>query len=337
MTRIKSIDGLRGVAVLLVLGFHLGLLKGGWIGVDIFFVISGYVITRMLLHEHAETGGIALFKFWSNRMLRLLPAAFVMIMVVTTIQLFVKFKTEATWDALGALTNVSNWTQLKFGHGYWKQPGQVFPLEHTWSLAIEEQFYLVWPLIMVGVARLVRRHAFVLMATATVLAGCWSLWLFHVTQDMSRIYMGTDTRAVALLGGATVACIPLNFLEHMKRYGGFAPSAAFAGFSLAVGAVRRSGNEPDVYRGVLLSLTVASVLLVLALATETKWITSLLSVKPLLYVGARSYSLYLWHWPIICLTGTSLVTLPLALLATWIATELSYNYIEMPFRKHRLA
>ena len=206
-----ALDGLRGAAVLSVLLYHTGVLRGGWIGVDTFFVLSGYLITSLLLAEHDRTGGIALRAFWGRRARRLLPALFLLLAGVGLFGALVataEARSVIRQDLWGALTYGSNWLDIVRGSGYWQTFAQPSPLAHIWSLAIEEQFYVVWPLVAWWALRRggARRLATVAAAGAVVLAA-WAIGLAWAHASVDRIYLGTDTRAPALLLGATLGAL----------------------------------------------------------------------------------------------------------------------------------
>src|SRR3954469_19950995 len=219
MLHLPALDGVRGVAVAGVLAFHGGVaaLRGGFLGVDAFFVLSGYLITALLLGEERATGRIRLTGFWARRARRLLPALLVLLAAVLAVSRFLLPPDELPalrGDALAALLYVANWRLLHRGGGYFAETAAPSPLQHTWSLAIEEQFYLVWPLLLVALLGLVRgrdprtRRAVVLgtcLAGAAASVATTVLLRGHVDPD--RLYYGTDTRAAALLVGAGLAAL----------------------------------------------------------------------------------------------------------------------------------
>ncbi|MBA3282256.1 MAG: acyltransferase, partial [Acidimicrobiia bacterium] len=209
---LPGLDGLRAVAVAAVVAYHLGELPGGFLGVDVFFVISGFLITRLLLAEHERTGRIAIGAFWGRRFRRLLPALLVLLVAValaSRAELPGWRLTEIRNDAFGALAYVANWRFVLSGESYFTKGVGPSPLRHTWSLAIEEQFYLLWPLVVAGVLAMARRAARLSVGAVALAVGVGSaVWMAVVSgqgHDLSRIYYGTDTRVFALCGGAWLA------------------------------------------------------------------------------------------------------------------------------------
>ena len=343
LRHVPALDGLRGVAVAVVVAFHAGHLTGGWLGVDVFFVLSGYLISRLLLVEHAAAGRIDLKRFWGRRARRLLPALFCVV-VVLAIAERVRHRTEgpagARWDVIGALTYTSNWVRLRGGAGYWSQFGPPSLFEHFWSLAIEEQFYVFWPLVMIGLTRLRRSLTTLALAGLTVAAAVWSLVWFNHTMDASRVYMGTDTRAYALLVGATIASVSEwkpQLLRWVKWVG------PVAGLVLAVAFGLLDGTRLVTYQGGLLGCTVAAALVVVAVTSGPSRFGRLLAVPPLRWLGARSYGIYLWHWPVFAGLGVvgqdsvALWRIAVGVAASLAIAEVSYRLIEMPIRRRGLS
>ncbi|HEY5110274.1 MAG TPA: acyltransferase, partial [Acidimicrobiales bacterium] len=229
-TRVLGLDGLRAVAVLLVLGFHFGLgwLGGGFFGVDVFYVLSGYLITGLLLAEFERRERIGLAAFWLRRARRLLPA---LLLVLVAVTLLVRFAEPSgavpgyRGSALSALFYVSNWWQIASSGNYFVATGATSPLTHTWSLAVEEQFYLVWPLVVLAVLHVAgsfRRGVRVLLAVAAVgvVASVVEMGvLFRPGANPTRIYFGTDTHAQSVLIGAALACVLTLVARRRDRPG----------------------------------------------------------------------------------------------------------------------
>ena len=347
LEHLPVLDGLRGVAVAIVVAYHAHWLTGGYLGVDVFFVLSGFLITRLLLAEHERTGRIDLRHFWSRRARRLVPAL-VLVVVVAAIGERLRGRVDGPAggriDVIGALTYSTNWLRLRSGAGYWSAFGGPSLLDHTWSLAIEEQFYVLWPLVVVGIVRFVRRPGarVVVLATSTALAGAWSIVVFSHSFDASRVYMGTDTRAVALVAGATVAALvawhgPLRSLV--------VKGLAFASAAVLVDMfVNLSGTEVRTYRGGLLMCSLATALVIAATATACPPLLARpLALPALRYLGERSYGIYLWHWPIMVALGVAKAPLSpswrrlSAIAITLIVAEISYRVVERPIRRHGLA
>ncbi|WP_370291653.1 acyltransferase family protein [Nocardioides sp.] len=349
--RIAGLDTLRAVAVLLVVGYHLHVpgLPGGFLGVTIFFVISGYLITRLLLEELRTTGSVDLGAFYRRRIRRLLPAAYLVVVAAlawaTLVQrdLLVRLPGDA-WAALGY---VSNWSMILRDVSYFESFALPSPLAHFWSLAVEEQFYLFWPPVLLALILLLRRRRTALLAVggAAVLSTLLLAVLHVGADDPSRAYMGTDTRAAELLVGALLA-----LALHRGGAAGSRPRPALdltpwrARLLLAVGAgvlvvlVRSLGDDAVlVYRGGLLLAAVAAGAVVVAAQSPALSLPAGLDRGLPGWFGRRSYAIYLWHYPVLiaCSTPADLndfsplkavlvVGLTLALAAA------SYRWVERP-------
>ena len=339
-----ALDGLRGAAVLSVLLYHTGVLRGGWIGVDTFFVLSGYLITSLLLAEHDRTGGIALKAFWGRRARRLLPALFLLLAGVGLFGALVataEARSVIRQDLWGALTYGSNWLDIVRGSGYWQTFAQPSPLAHIWSLAIEEQFYVVWPLVAWWALRRggARRLATVAAAGAVVLAA-WAIGLAWAHASVDRIYLGTDTRAPALLLGATLGALRVGTARSgLLRV---AHVAGLLGIALLVwAAFTLDGRDPEVYRGALLGVSLAGALAVVGASQDDGgWFGRVVGWRPLCVLGILSYGIYLAHWPILLAVqhwfhlgpwATTAVVAPL----TIAVAAASYLVVEHPIRLRR--
>lgn len=350
--RWPALDGLRGLAVLAVMAYHLGHLEGGYLGVDLFFVLSGFLITSLLLREGTATGGVDLRHFWVRRARRLLPAlAVALVGVVVAARTWLDHSTLPALrvDALTTAGYVANWrfaTQSTGGY-FAADPS---PLRHTWSLAIEEQYYLVWPLVVVAATVLARRRgarsAVVVGAVALAGALTSALWMaLHATSwSTDRLYLGTDTRLVAPLSGAVLACLLHGRLDRtpspaVRRGTGLVGAVALAGLAVAVVAV-----PPDagwMYRG---GFTLVAVLGAAAVAGSVVGrdgaLARALGPRPLRWVGERSYGLYLYSWPLqVVLAAQGLEGAALA--ATTVAgasaaAAVSHRHLEVPVRRHGL-
>jgi peptidoglycan/LPS O-acetylase OafA/YrhL len=343
-----GLDGLRAVAVLAVVLYHLnvGWASGGLLGVGVFFVLSGYLITDLLLAERERRGAIALGRFWLRRARRLLPALWVMLVVVT---LWIVFLDPSQLGGirgalLAALLYFSNWWYAFQHVTYFASFGPPSPLGHLWSLAVEEQFYLAWPLLLILALRFVhRRWLLVGLVIAGALASAWAMAaLFLPGSDPTRVYEGTDTRAFQLLIGASLAIVwpsrgltePLSALRRWSL-------DALGGLGLAVIVVmvmETNEYETFLYRGGMVILSLATVAVIAALAHPAALLGRILGAPPLRWIGVRSYGIYLWHYPIIVLT-TPVDSTPgplLALLqvgATLVVAGLSWHFVEEPIRR----
>ena len=311
--RSPGLDGLRALAVLAVIAFHeqLTAFPGGFLGVDVFFVLSGYLITDLLVAQWNRHGGLRLGTFWARRARRLLPALAVLLVAVTAATAIIEPGQLATLREalLGAVTYSSNWWQI--GHqSYFAQFGPPDPLQHLWSLGIEEQFYLVWPLLLIIVLKTcesTRIRAGVAWAAAALSAMAMAL-VYVPGADPSRVYYGTDTHSSALLIGSALALSwPLRRLQGLTRQNAQAFDAVgLAGIAVLGWAMGHfAGHDPSLYPYGLLIAALAAGGVVLA-AASTGLVSWLLSWGPLRWIGVRSYGIYLWHWPVIALTAAAL-------------------------------
>ncbi|HEY5664694.1 MAG TPA: acyltransferase [Ilumatobacter sp.] len=340
---VPALDGLRAFAVLGVLAFHDSRLSGGFLGVDLFFALSGFLITSLLLDEHARTGSIDLVGFWGRRLRRLLPA--VLTLLVVTVVAYRVLADAGEWivarrDAPWAQFYVANW-HLAGGDGYWNSFAAPSAFEHLWSLAIEEQFYLVWPVVVFAVLRWGGPRALAATATAGGLASALAMILVFDGGDPTRVYMGTDTRAFSLLAGAAFAAPAMR--GAMDRFVSRRPRLASA-VLLAVVAVLgamwvvASGTSDWLFRGGLPVHAGLSGLLAAMVVAGAEWGERLFCHPGLVWIGRLSYSLYLWHWPVFVycspertgIDGWSLTAVRMAVAAG--LSVLSYVLVEQPIR-----
>ena len=345
--RAPGLDGVRALAVLAVIAFHenLSALPGGFLGVDVFFVLSGYLITDLLAdHQFGRDGRIDLRSFWTRRARRLLPALAVMLVAVTAaVAVLAPDQLGSLRPALlGAVTYTSNWWQALQHQSYFARFGPPPPLQHLWSLAVEEQFYLIWPLVLVIVlARLRGRWARAAIAWGGAAASALLMLLTYTPgSDPSMVYYGTDTHATALLVGAALAlswplarlaAAPAPLVRRVDLVG----LASLAVLAWAVWHF--SGSDPAVYpAGLVLAAAAAGGLVVAAICPGE--VATALAWRPLRWLGVRSYGIYLWHWPVIALSAAvvgpaSDTTVPVRILETALPIALaaaSWRWIEEP-------
>ena len=369
-----ALDGLRGLAVLAVVVFHLDRLRGGFLGVDLFFALSGFLITSLLVVERRNRGAVDLGAFWIRRARRLLPALLVLLAGVAVMLTTLTAATDRPryrGDALATLGYAANWHRMVAPVSYWDIFSQPSPLDHTWSLAIEEQFYLVWPLValvVLGGWRLRRRGAATvgngeapladaapdpgdrgvrrlgLLALVGGVASLVALAVLWSPVDTNRAYFGTDSRLGPTLLGAALATV---MARRARRTG--PPSVALdvaavvALGGMAVAFLMIDGQGAAYYRGGLVAFTVAALVVVVAVTGGPPGHTSrALSWRPLVALGAISYGVYLWHWPVIVyLTPERLgvrrvVAQALCLVVTLVLAVISYRLVEMPVRRGAL-
>jgi peptidoglycan/LPS O-acetylase OafA/YrhL len=349
--RLPALDGVRALAVIAVMAYHGGvaLAGGGFLGVDVFFVLSGYLITSLLLAEWDGQHTIRLRAFWARRARRLLPALLLLLVAVSiSARLAAPADTLGSLraDALATLGYVSNWHFIFGGRSYFARAAAPSFLQHTWSLAIEEQFYLLWPIVVVLVVRGGSRGRakllLVVAAVATVFSAVEMALLFRPGTDASRVYFGTDTHAQSVLVGAALSIVlfiwrPRLDAVHRRVWSLIGPIGLLL-TAWACAAI--TAGSTWLYRGGFLLVDVAVAALILSLVQSRDAILSkALAWAPLASVGAISYGLYLWHWPVFLVvdatrTGLHGVELLLArVLVTMAIAVLSYHAIEMPIRR----
>ncbi|MFN8112730.1 MAG: acyltransferase family protein [Solirubrobacterales bacterium] len=350
-----GLDGLRAIAVLGVIVYHLGFgwAPGGLLGVGVFFTLSGYLITDILLNQ-VNHGGIKLGRFWLARARRLLPALFLMLVVVLAwVTVFGPHQPlDFRGAVLSAVAYVNNWWLIFHDISYFAQYAKPEPLNHLWSLSVEEQFYLVWPfLVMLGVKvvhelpgshGLRPRLGAVIMGLA-LLSGILMLVLYSPGVDPSRVYYGTDTRALELLVGAALATVwPSRKLKKAIAPGARRVIDATGLVGLLVIFLmfwKSQEYSPFLYRGGFLLLSVATAAAVAAMAHPATRLGPIVGCRPMLWIGQRSYGIYLWHFPIIILTtpdgvqqGVDLPRAFLQVAATFGIAALSWRFVEDPIR-----
>lgn len=348
-----GLDSLRGLAILGVILYHINFnwMPGGFLGVTVFFVLSGYLITDILAIEWKRNKRIDLKKFWLSRARRLLPG--MLVMLVITLAWITVFHSslleKMRGDSLAALFYVSNWWYIYHKLSYFDNFNQLSPLNHFWSLAVEEQFYVVWPFIIsLGLYYIKKQSRMILLICLGAVASALAMAiLYEPGADPSRIYYGTDTRAFSLLIGAVLALVwPSNRLANK-----IIPKARFildvvGGIALIIILVmfwKTNQYDPFLYKGGMVLLSIATALLVANLAHPASRIAQFLRFRPLRWIGIRSYGIYLWHYPILTLTTPkvnagdfSLIRAILQFLLIIMIAQISWKFIEKPIRQGAL-
>lgn len=344
-----GLDGLRALALIGVMGYHwnFGFAGGGFLGVSLFFVLSGYLITDILASQWHHHRRIDLKDFWIRRFRRLLPAMLLMLFIlVVWVTLFDRSRLATLRsEVLGAVTYISNWQFIFQQQSYFESFGPPSPLGHFWSLAVEEQFYLLWPLIMLAVLKLFPRRGqlFTFIAAGAAISALTMAVIYQPGDDPSRVYYGTDTRAFGLLIGAGLAIVwpSWKLSTHVSRAARRRLNLTGAVAMLIILFMMWRVNRYDsfLYQGGMFLFSLAAAVLVAVLAHPAASISRLLSWKPLLWIGVRSYGIYLWHYPVMILTspasGTGNLSLPqvaLQIAASVLLAALSWKYVEEPIR-----
>ncbi|MBY0442566.1 MAG: acyltransferase [Mycobacteriaceae bacterium] len=368
---VPALDGLRAIAVALVLAEHGGIagMSGGFIGVDIFFVLSGFLITSLLFDELRCNGRIDLPAFWIRRARRLLPALVVMVLTVGLVHQLLPGEVVAGLrnDAVATFLWAANWRFIAEKTDYFTQGAPPSPLQHTWSLGVEEQYYFLWPLLLIAVAlglaaRARRRNvwgtvgavrlAVFILAALGALASAAAAIVLAGQGPTDRVYFGTDTRAQALLTGAAASALLVGDWSSLNRgwclirsrwsrwVARWLPIIGIAGLALVTHYA--TGESREFRAGLLIVVAVAAVVVVAPVALEQRgWIARILAVRPLVWLGTISYGTYLWHWPIFLVlngdrTGWSGVRLFAARCAlTLVVATVSWWVIERPVQRWR--
>ncbi len=349
LSYVPGLDGIRAISIVGIMANHSGLgwAAGGFISVNVFFVLSGYLITALLVKEWMKSRTISLKRFWARRARRLLPALFVLLIGIGFYAWLIAppdTRGSLRADAFATLFYVGNWHQIVAGQSYFAQTAVQSPLLHTWTLAIEEQFYLVWPLVVLGMLKWWRRLGPLLILTvAGALASATVMFLlYHSGSDPSRLYYGTDTRAQDLLVGAVVAIAlahrPPATTRPGTRWMSILVAAAAAGF--AIEWIRLNESSAFPYRGGFLLADTMIALVILGVVQAPRGLPGrVLGWRPLTYVGQISYGLYLWHWPIFLVLNesrTGLTGWPLFVVRSVVSfgfAVASAKLIEIPIRR----
>lgn len=351
---IPAIDGLRAVAVIAVMFYHLGFtwIPGGFLGVDLFFVISGYVITRLLLDSIAQSGGLDLRGFYIARARRLLPAL-VFMLVSTTIAIGIWAPDtikRLLIDTPFSLTGTMNWWLVARQQDYFEAIGRPPLLQHTWSLAVEAQFYFVWPLILYFILKRFGKKHIPLASLAIAAASGITLLLVSVSLDasnaskVSHVYFGTDTHSIGLFLGAALAVswIPQNFTTQVsKKAQDFIDGVGFLGFvGILAAFLLIDENQPTLYKIAFPLAGLCGAAIIMSVVHPASRFAPVLQNPVFLWIGERSYAIYLWHWvifqvtrPSVDLAGKEWALYSLRILIVLALSDISLRYVELPIRR----
>jgi peptidoglycan/LPS O-acetylase OafA/YrhL len=351
---VPGLDGLRAIAVLCVIAYHINApwAKGGMLGVGVFFTLSGYLITDLLLDHYRRRGNLGLGRFWLRRARRLLPALFLMLVVVSVlVALFDTSQLDSVRrQVISGAFYFANWSTIGVHGSYFSRFAQPLPLDHLWSLSIEEQFYLVWPWIVLFAVRFLwdRLGLLVLALLGSAASAILMGHLFHPgTFDPTRVYEGTDTRAFELLLGAALACVrPTAFPRFRSRVSVrrvlVLDVLGAAGLvAIFVLVAKTSFSTAFLYPWGFLLLSFSTVAAIAAVVHSASALGALLGSRPLRWIGVRSYGIYLWQWPIVVLwgqpaTGVHWGKALLQIAVTFVVASLSWTYLEAPIRRGAL-
>ncbi|PEC51874.1 acetyltransferase [Bacillus sp. AFS077874] len=348
-----GLDGLRALAVLSVIAYHLNFsfASGGFLGVTVFFVLSGYLITDLLIAEWSTNQRIDLKSFWYRRAKRLLPGMFTLLLIVIAFVSLFKSSMigNLKQDSVAAIFYYSNWWYIFHHLSYFESFANPSILNHFWSLAVEEQFYIIWPILtLLGLKYIKNKdRLFLYTLVGAIVSALLMAILFHPGSDPSRVYYGTDTRAFSLLIGASLALVwPSRKLTNNVTTSGkiLIDLVGITGlliFLLMVGKTNQ--YDSFLYRGGMFLLSISAAMLIAALAHPTSKIGRFLAMRPLKWIGLRSYGIYLWQYPVIILFSPKVNTGDISLFRAicqitliFVLAALSYHYIEDPIRKGKL-
>ncbi len=353
-TYIPAIDGLRAVAVFAVLLYHLGVkwLPGGFLGVDLFFVISGYVITRVILDSIQSANGLDLREFYYGRVRRLYPGLLLLIMVTTVLAATIAPDAirRIVQDVPYVLTGTNNWHLVAIHQDYFQTVGRAPMLQHTWSLAVEAQFYLIWPITLVAIWKRNGKGRIARVALAIAMISGAALFAFSLQLDnatagrISHIYFGSDTHSLGLFLGAAlgVSWIPQNLTGAIsKRAQDFIDGIGMFGlFGILCTFLFISESNATLYRLAFPLAGIFGCATLISIVHPASRFAPILSTRPILWIGQRSYGIYLWHWVIFQVTRPSIdlagseIALDLArTLLVLICADISLRYIEIPIRR----
>lgn len=323
-TRHLPLDGLRGIAIVSVVLFHTSHLPGGWIGVDVFFALSGYLITSILVREFEMSGRIGLAAFYERRLVRLVPAFLLMLLCITAIYLLMgRFGRRDMEDTLASALYVMNWNRA---FGWISHPADLY-LGHTWSLSTEEQFYLIWPFLLILLIR-IRRWAPAVTIGLAVLSLAWRYHVMDHGGGLSRIYQAFDTHADSILLGCTLGLIGVS-----GRTARIANASVLVPAALIAAMWFLAGIDKETYVALAIAVAGACAVWFIAASHEKGILSAVLSWRPLVYTGRVSYGWYLWHFPLIRVGQIihwhgNLIFVPLS----YAIAALSFHWLEQPVR-----
>lgn len=341
----EGLDGLRGLSVLAVLAFngHMPFARGGFIGVDLFFVLSGFLITSLLVKEHRSTKRISLKSFYYRRALRLLPALLALMLFCALYATFLQPSEKAVTTFKGILYTffyVANWAQIgPFRAG-------IGPLSHAWSLSVEEQFYILWPLLLIVLLKIKRRPAIlVILLTMIAVSTGWSSWLWHHEPNYLRMYFGSDTRANELLiGCAAGLLVNWNAIPQTRRARlvfHFISLISAAAILYSMFAARH--YDGFVYNGGFTLISLGAAVIIIDVVLFRSPLAPVFTLRPLMWIGKISYGLYLWHFPVFLASKQALegrlnpVIYDLIRFGSvFLIATVSYYVLERPFLKLRV-
>jgi peptidoglycan/LPS O-acetylase OafA/YrhL len=358
---VRGLDGLRAIAVAAVVIFHstANWMRGGFLGVDVFFVLSGFLITSQLLAEWRRRQKIDFRAFWKRRARRLLAALYLLLVGVLAFALIFHPEEVAVFrgDAVAAFFYVANWYFIFHNQPYFEIVAHPSPLLHLWSLSVEEQFYIIWPLLLTGSLLVLRRWAFLVALVLAVASAVLMAVLYQPGVDPSRVYYGTDTHASGLLLGALLAFFwrpgpawrpsdtqVTGLIGRVRSW--LVPGALIDLLALGTlvfltyAMVVANESQPFLYRGGFFLVAVVTAVCIFAVShPRAVLLTAVLELAPVRWLGRRSYSVYLWHWPVVvftrpgfvAVTGYSLLFLRIGL--ALVLAELSFQLVEEPIRR----
>ena len=347
LPRLAGLDGIRGLAALAVVLYHAGVawLPAGFLGVDVFFIVSGFLITALLISERERNGKTDLLQFWLRRARRLLPVL-VLVLIVTTVYAAIMLQNtliDHLREVLVAAVYVTNWDQIMRGVSYFEMFERPSQLRHLWSLAVEEQFYVIWPLLFAGLARLLRlRWVWCIVVGLAALSVVWMALLFTPGDEPSRVYFGSDARAFTILIGVAAAFVWKPWRRTWNAPLGVLMDALAVAALVGLGLIMAVGRHWSdwMYPWGLLATSFATIVVVAFVIRPGSLIGRALEMGPLRWMGERSYSIYLWHWPVLLalqwefhFVPNTVLTVALGLAATFILAELSYRLVERPMRR----